>query len=173
LLSRTVGFPESGWRAWLFPQGLPCQPGDLSTNMHSPLQPPVYPSLGTPPQLRRNWGSVSPDGPANVSAKSESPFAFSGCYPSKGDVYHHLRGRYPTVFAPTGSCARSIALLSALLHARPSGLCRLLSAPAGHQSFPTLSLHSFPGCLAPYPGGFPRCSCSFLPSEHRPSLSLD
>jgi len=119
--------------------------------MRTPLQPAVCPALGTPPRLRRNVGSVSHDGPANVSAKSESPFAFSGRYPSKGDVNHHLGDRYATVFAPTGSCARSIALPRARFYTRPSGLCRSLSSPAGHRSFPTLSLQIFPWMSGPLP----------------------
>jgi hypothetical protein len=106
--------------------------------MHSPLQPTVYPSLGTPPQLRRNLGSVSHDGPANVSAKSESPFAFSGCYTSKGDVYHHLHGRYPTVFAPTGSCARSIALSQALLLHSSCGSLPVAVGPGWTSILPNL-----------------------------------
>jgi len=94
---------------------------------------------------------MSRDGPANVSAKSESPFAFSGRYPSKDDVNHHLGDRYATVFAPTGSCARSIALPTARFDARHSGLCRLLSSPAEHRSFPTLSLQIFPRMSGPLP----------------------
>jgi len=33
-----------------------------------------------------------------------------------------------------------------------TGLCRLLSAPAGRRTFPTLLCTSFPACLDPYPG---------------------
>ena len=36
---------------------------------------------------------------------TESPFASAGCYPTHGDVPHHLRGNYPSFIAPTGSCA--------------------------------------------------------------------
>jgi len=96
-------------------------------------------------------GAASHDRPINTPAKSESPFAFPRCYPSKGDVFHHLRGRYATVIAPTGSCARSIALPTASLLRSPPGLCRLLSAPAGPRSFPTLSLQILPGMSGPLP----------------------
>jgi len=101
-----------------------------------------------------------------VSAKSESPFAFSGRYPLKGDVTHHLAGRYPSVVAPTGSCAGPITLPGASRVAPPQGLCRWLSAPAGCRSFPTLSLcESFPECLAPYPGGFLGALARFFPQD--------
>jgi len=134
LLSRTAGFPRSGWRARLFPQGLPNQPGDSSTDIHTPLQPTVYPALDTPPQLSRNWAQCP------MTARSACPPSPRASLPSPGVTRqrvlsdHHLGDRYVTVFAHTGSCAESIALLSALLYARPSGLCRLLSAPAGHRS---------------------------------------
>ena len=38
------------------------------------------------------------------------------------------------------------------------GLCRLLRAPAGRWSFPTLSPQSLCGCLDPYPAVLRRCS---------------
>ena len=53
----------------------------------------------------------------------------------------------------------------------PTGLCRLLQAPAGSWTFPTLSPQSLHGCLGPYPVAFLRCICPFLPGEHRPHLS--
>jgi hypothetical protein len=96
-------------------------------------------------------GTASHDRPISMPAKSESPFAFSGRYPSKGDLYHRLNGRYATLFAPTGSCARSIALPTASLLRSPPGLCRLLSAPAGPRPFPTLSLQILPRMSGPLP----------------------
>ena len=50
------------------------------------------------------------------------------------------------------------------------GLCRLLPVPAGRWPFPTLSLQSLYRCLDPYPAVFLRCTCSFLPEEHRPHI---
>ncbi len=47
--------------------------------------------------------------------------------------------------------------------------CRLLSAPAGEWSFPTLSLCSPSRMNAPVPRWLPWCSCPFLPMGHRPS----
>ena len=52
-----------------------------------------------------------------------------------------------------------------------AGPCRLLRAPAGRWSFPTLSLRSLYRCLDPYPVTALRCSCPFLPGSHRPHLT--
>ena len=117
--------------------------------------------------------SVSHNGPSNMPAKSESPFAFSGCYPSKGDVYHHLSGRYAPVVAPTGSCASSIALPQQLrFYTRLWVLAGCCRPRLGTDPSRPYLCKSFPGCLAPYPGCLPKCSCSFLPLDPRPSLSL-
>jgi hypothetical protein len=53
------------------------------------------------------------------------------------------------------------------------GLCRLLSAPAGRRTFPTLSLRILPYVLGPLPRRLLRCTCPFLPSGHRPSPRSD
>ena len=52
-------------------------------------------------------------------------------------------------------------------------LCRLLSAPAGRRTFPTLSLRILPCVLGPLPRRLLRCTCPFLPSGHRPSPRSD
>src|ERR1035437_3096540 len=39
-----------------------------------------------------------------------SPFVQLRCYLRWGDVYRLLRGRYPSVIAPTGSCATPVGL---------------------------------------------------------------
>lgn len=68
---------------------------------------------------------------------------------------------------------RTKFLLAALLVAPPQGLCRLLRAPAGRWSFPTLSPQSVCRCLGPYPAALSRCSCPFLPERHRPHLTYE
>ena len=45
------------------------------------------------------------------------------------------------------------------------GLCRLLSAPAGRRTFPTLLYTSFPACLDPYPGGSCGARTRFFPHD--------
>jgi hypothetical protein len=46
-----------------------------------------------------------------------------------------------------------------------TGLCRLLSAPAGRRTFPTLLCVSFPACLAPYPGSSCGASTRYFPHD--------
>ena len=56
---------------------------------------------------------------------------------------------------------------------RTAGLCRLLSAPAGRRTFPTLSLHIFPCVLGPLPRQLVECIYPFLPPRLRPSPRED
>jgi hypothetical protein len=64
-------------------------------------------------------------GAQNVPAMAESPFAPSRRYLSGSSVYRHLGQRYPTLIAPTDSCANPDS--SANLHFGSVGnLCRLL-----------------------------------------------
>ena len=65
---------------------------------------------------------------------------------------------------------RTKTLHPALLCAPPGGLCRLLRAPAGRWSFPTLSPQSLCRRLDPYPVDLHRCNCLLLPDRHRPRL---
>jgi hypothetical protein len=72
--------------------------------------------------------------------------------------YELMRQSYPLPAPRYDPCARR--------------LCRLLPAPAGGRTFPTLSLRIFPRVPGPIPRRPPRCIHSFLPSGHRPSPSL-
>ena len=56
---------------------------------------------------------------------------------------------------------------------RSAGLRRLLPAPAGSRTFPTLSLRIFPCVLGPLPRLPSWCSCPFLPTRQRPSRPFD
>lgn len=95
---------------------------------------------------------------------AQSSFAWRKRYSRQGGVTHHLEGHYPSVLAPTSSCARppssAGSSCSALIS---SGLCRLRPAPAGRGSFPTLRCKSFPGCLGPDPGGSSGAHACFFP----------
>ena len=82
--------------------------------------------------------SVSHDAASSMPAKSESPFASSGCYPSKGDVYHHLNSHYATFLAHAGSCASSIALPSASLLHSPTGSLPVAVGPGWTSNLPDL-----------------------------------
>ena len=87
----------------------------------------------------------------------------------------------------SGTTSASITLPSSLLrtHApilippntsvspRISGLCRLLSAPAGRRTFPALSLRIFLCVLGPLPRLLSWCIYPFLPTRRRPSQRYD
>ena len=100
----------------------------------------------------------------------QSPFAQFWCYRGWGIVYRFLGGHYPSVFAPTDSCANpsDSPLLQLLLRSR--SLCRLLPAPAVSGTFPTLSLRILPRMSGPLPRRVTtECVYLFLPPCHRPS----
>ena len=59
------------------------------------------------------------------------------------------------------------------IQSRTQGLCRLLSAPAGNSTFPTLSPRIFPHVLGPLPRLLLWCYYAFLPTRHRPSRNLE
>jgi hypothetical protein len=85
---------------------------------------------------------------------------------------HHLEGHYPSFIAPTSSCARpNSSARTSCFTLISSGLCRLLPAPAGKGSFPTLSLQVFPRMLGSRSRRGVGCTCLFLPLHHRPSPS--
>jgi hypothetical protein len=54
-----------------------------------------------------------------------------------------------------------------------TGLCRLLSAPAGRRTFPTFSLRLFPDVRGPRPRRLVWCLSPFLPTRPRPSPRAD
>ena len=108
--------------------------------------------------------------PLRRPSSAESPFAHPRCYLLWYDVSHHIRRHYPSFIAHTGSWARPNP---PIVFGRPyynRSLSRRagLPVPAGRWPFPTLSLQSLYRCLDPYPAVFLRCTCSFLPEEHRP-----
>ena len=81
--------------------------------------------------------------------------ASSGVTPSSSLIRTHASDHAPR---PDFSCSPYTE--------RP---CRLLSAPAGEWSFPTLSLCSLSRMNAPVPRCLPWCACPFLPMGRRPS----
>jgi len=83
-----------------------------------------------------------------------SPFALSSSL---------IRDHAP-VLSPPAAC--DITSLS-------TGLCRLLSVPAGRRTFPTLSLRIFPHVPGPLPRLLLLYLCPFLPTRHRPFTRYD
>ena len=63
--------------------------------------------------------------------------------------------------------------LSTLAQTLVTNLCRLLSAPAGSRTFPTLSLRIFLYVLESLPRLLQWCSYPFLPTEQRPSRRVE
>src|ERR1017187_1717406 len=100
---------------------------------------------------------------------AQSPFAPRWRYRRDGSISCLLEGRYPFVFARTGSCARPVALHPASASPRSAGPCRLLPAPAGHRPFPTLSLPILPYVSGPLLRLLPGCTRPLLPPRHWPS----
>lgn len=113
--------------------------------------------------------SGATQGPPSV----QSPFASHRCYRCEGGMSCLLEGRYPFVFARTGSCARPVARHPAPASPCADGLCSLLPAAAGHRPFPTLSLPILPCVSGPLLRRLPGCTCPFLPPEHWPSPPFD
>ena len=88
-----------------------------------------------------------------------APLHGSRCYLSRRGVSHPVSRRYPAFVAPTGSCANPTPSPCLGCYPCTHGLCRLLPAPAGRRTFPTLFCESFLTCLDPYPGG-PQGACT-------------
>ena len=108
------------------------------------------------------------------AAKCPEPLCPTSVLPPLGRCECHLlRGRYPSVIAPTGSCATPVGLspASAFSLARRvlAGCTQSLLPTGAHGSFPTLSLRIFPWMLDPLPRRYTVCSHLFLPRCHRPS----
>lgn len=96
---------------------------------------------------------------------TESPFAPSGCYPSRDGVSRHLGKRYPSFLAPMGSCAdpySSCWLWFSLGQQVFAVCCQSLLGEGPSRRY---LCESFPACLDPYPG----CSCGafarFFPQD--------
>jgi hypothetical protein len=75
---------------------------------------------------------------------------------------NHVSRRYPAFLARTGSCVSPQPSPCLRIPPWSTGLCRLLSAPAGRRTFPTLLCTSFPTCLDLYPGSSWSASTRFF-----------
>ena len=112
-----------------------------------------------------------------------SGYSWSGQVPRAplhvpGVTSHVMVSRTRSVgITPPSSLLRAHASILPPPHASvvPStpGLCRLLSAPAGRRTFPTLSLRIFPCVLGPLPRRLVWCTYPFLPTRQRPSPRSD
>ena len=94
---------------------------------------------------------------AKEAAKCPEPLCPTSVLPPLGRcACHLLRGRYPSVIAPTGSCATPVGLSPAWAFS----LVRRVLAGCTQSLLPTGASRrylwkSFLGCWIPYPGGTP------------------
>jgi hypothetical protein len=102
----------------------------------------------------------------------QSPFARDKALPSPSGCLAPHRQVLPCLPRSYGLMRQSYPLPATRFYPRTQSLCRLLPAPAGSRTFPTLSLRIFPRVPGPIPRRPPRCVHSFLPSGHRPSPIL-
>ena len=109
------------------------------------------------------WIRVATAKPPSV----QSPFAHPRYGRGWQDVEHLVGRHYPSIVAHTGSCASPIPSPPLRFPYRES-LRRLLPAPAGNGTFPTLSLQSLCRRLDPYPAALLGCMYPFLSQGHRP-----
>src|SRR4029077_14775915 len=94
---------------------------------------------------------------AEEAAKCPEPLCPTSVLPPLGRCQCHLlRGRYPSVIAPTGSCATPVELSPAsafsLVRRVLAGCTQSLLPPGASRRY---LLESFLGCWIPYPGGTP------------------
>jgi hypothetical protein len=100
-----------------------------------------------------------------MPAKTESPFASSRCYLSESDVKHHLEGRYSSLIAPTGSCAKPKSPPRLALGYSERSL-QVAVSPCWKLALPDVISAILAWLLASL-----RCSRPFLPRGHRPHPS--
>ena len=148
--SRTVGFPESGWRPGYLSASEtspPCR--SLSAGSHTPLAPRVHSTArqrvcqwicGLNVPLRGKSHAVHPVPRAPLPSRGVTSQGMATWATSKG-------------ITPSSSLLRAHASVPnpprGFASARPRGPCRLLPAPAERGTFPTLSLRVFPWMLGP------------------------
>ena len=165
LRSRTVGFPQSGLT--LASHQSPSHTvRSSSADSHTPLHEMVC-----------FHGRSSVPRPYNVRGLLELPSAQSP-FARAGVTSHVMMSRTRSAgITPPASLLRAHAPVlppprASVVPSTP-GLCRLLSAPAGRRTFPTLSLRIFPCVLGPLPRRLVWCTYPFLPTRQRPSPRSD
>jgi hypothetical protein len=169
--SRTVGFPESGWRLWHFPIVPSLKGRNSSADSHTPLTFQVCP-------MARHGRNLSPAHSGSVSRpvlrlcppSAESPFAPLKRYLSGNSLAGYLEGRYSFFFAQTSSCARPKSLpptLVSLVRWVFAGCCQPLLGDGPSRRY----LHN--PCMGAWTRTPPRSTGAltrFLPDGHRPHL---
>jgi hypothetical protein len=167
--SRTVGFPESGWRPWRFPEQafplplrLKCRP---TCTPHGSGLPAGSTSPGTSfPRAQRPGTSPldahhAPRAPLPLQGVTPqgvaSPATWKGITLSSSLIRAHAPDQLPPPHFGLGLAPWVLA-----------GCCQPLLGDGPSQRY---LRKSFPRCLDPYPGGTLWCVRPFLPIQHRPS----
>jgi len=104
---------------------------------------------------------------------AQSPFACARCYLTHRGLDGPRQQVFPCLHRSYGLMRQSSTLPLPTDSPWTTGLCRLLSAPAGPRTFPTLSLRILPCVLGPLPRQLVWCMYPFLPTRHRPSPRSD
>jgi hypothetical protein len=166
--SRTVGFPESGWRPWL---SLAAFPSTLMFKC-SFTYTPTLPVCGK----TRCGPATSPQSRLNVlvgfgthSRHGREPLRPRAALPLKEERLPLPRPALPGPHRYSRLMRQSRRLCHPLLIAPGVSLCRLPRAPAADGTFPTLSLQICLHMPGPLPRRLPWCSYPFLPTGQRPS----
>ncbi len=160
LRSRTVGFPKSGSDLGLIPRKSTQRERSLSADSHTSLPTLVYPRICPLTVLRPHMSGTegTTKCPEPLCPIKELPIMVGHpSVPSEGITPPSslLRAHAPVLNPSTASGFNLVRWVFAG--------CRQSLLGVG-PSRPYLC-ESFPGCLDPYPGGFLRCSCPFLPIE--------
>ena len=150
--SRTVGFPESGWRRQPFHDSPSRTSSGLSARSHTPSEARLSEPLRCPlacSAVPRHC--IRMRGRATAAAHRE-PLCASLALPYSPGARGASRQALSCLHRSYGLMRQTVVLPSASVFPIPSGLCRLLRAPAAQRPFPSLSLLSSRRCLDPYPG---------------------
>ena len=158
--SRTVGFPESGWRSQLFIMQSSREFLGLSACSHTPNSSRNLPHTSTTPSWSAYWGLWVPLQQFIYSSLcTESSFASHKVLPYPRSSF----SRFP----PTLLGVRHYYELMRQTHYLCwSPLLRFVpTVSADNRLFPVLSLLIFPRCLIPYPGGLWGACSHYFPQS--------
>jgi|GEM_PF-3487742 len=122
----------------------------------------------TSSELRAHRALCPDTGPFRCPPYAKSPFAPSGCYPSRSATLRHLARSYPHIIAPTGSCARpkpSHFLRLCLV----SGSLQVAASPCWELALPDIISAILAQVLGPLPRSVPLVH--LLASSHETTAS--
>lgn len=145
-------------------------PSGLSTGLHTPHSDTVctYPCRVS--CAARNPALCLGASCSHTTAECQEPLCQVRTLPSPVCPHKTPQKALPLFHRSYGLMRQSIHLLRFSAQPYTPGLCRLLPAPAGEWTFPTLSPQSLYRCLDPYPVVSLWCSFPFLPKGHRPHV---